>query len=71
MSKRKLEIINHLESSAIDGGFKLHVDRNGQIIATDLLNKTKPFALYFDGAENPENPFLDLYVKEDDLIAQD
>ena len=71
MSKRKLEIISHLESSAIDGGFKLHVDRNGQIIATDLLNKTKPFALYFDGAENPENPFLDLYVKEDDLIAQD
>jgi hypothetical protein len=71
MSKRKLEIMNHLESSAIDGGFKLHVDRNGQIIATDLINKTKPFALRFDGGDNSENPFLDLYVNEDELIAQD
>ena len=71
MNTRAIEIINHLESSAIDGGFKLHVDRNGQIIATDLLNKTKPFALYFDGAENPLDRFVDLYVKEDDLIAQD
>ena len=65
MSKRKLEIMNHLESSAIDGGFKLHVDRNGQIIATDLLNKTKPFAVRFDGGDNSENPFLDLYVNRD------
>ena len=71
MSKRKIEIMSHLESSAIDGGFKLHVDRNGQIIATDLINKTKPFALRFDGGDNSENPFLDLYVNEDELIAQD
>ena len=71
MSKRKIEIMGHLESSAIDGGFKLHVDRNGQIIATDLLNKTKSFALRFDGGDNSENPFLDLYVNEDELIAQD
>ena len=71
MSTRKIEIMSHLESAAVDGAFKLHVDRNGQIIATDLLDKTKPFALYFDGAENPLDRFVDLYVKEDDLIAQD
>lgn len=63
--------MGHLEKAAVDGAFKLHVDRNGQIIATDLLEKTKPFALYFDGAENPLDRFVDLYVKEDDLIAQD
>ena len=63
--------MSHLESAAVDGAFKLHVDRNGLIIATDLLDKTKPFALYFDGAENPLDRFVDLYVKEDDLIAQD
>ena len=71
MSTRRVEIMSHLESSAIDGGFKLHVDRNGQIIATDLINKTKPFALRFDGAENPLDRFVDLYVNEDELIAQD
>ena len=71
MSTRKIEIMGHLEKAAVDGAFKLHVDRNGQIIATDLLEKTKPFALYFDGAENPLDRFVDLYVKEDDLIAQD
>ena len=63
--------MSHLDSAAVDGAFKLHVDRNGQIIATDLLDKTKPFALYFDGAENPLDRFVDLYVKEDHLIAQD
>ena len=71
MSTRRVEIMSHLESSAIDGGFKLHVDRNGQIIATDLINKTKPFALRFEGAENPLDRFVDLYVNEDELIAQD
>mgnify|MGYP003668945687 CR=1 FL=1 len=69
--ERSDQIIGHLEQAAIDGGFKLHVDRNGQIIATDLINKTKPFALRFDGGDNSENPFLDLYVNEDELIAQD
>ena len=63
--------MNSLEGAAVDGGFKLHVDRNGQIIATDLINKTKPFALRFDGGDDSENPFLDLYVNEDELIAQD
>ena len=71
MSTRKIEIMAYLETAAVDGAFKFHVDRNGQIIATDLLDKTKPFALYFDGAENPLDRFVDLYVKEDDLIAQD
>ena len=71
MSKRIIEIMSHLESSAIDGGFNLHVDRNGQIIATDLHDKTKPFALRFDGAENKNDRFVDLYVNEDELIAQD
>ena len=71
MSTRKIEIMGYLETAAVDGAFKLHVDRNGQIIATDLLDKTKPFALRFDGAENPLDRFVDLYVKEDDLIAQD
>ena len=65
MNTRAIEIINHLESSAIDGGFKLHVSDNGKIIATDLLNKTKPFAVRFDGGDNSENPFLDLYVNRD------
>jgi len=63
--------MNSLEGAAIDGGFKLHVDRNGQIIATDLLDKTKPFALRFDGAENKNDRFVDLYVNEDELIAPD
>jgi hypothetical protein len=71
MKSRKTEIMNSLEGAAVDGGFKLHVDRNGQIIATDLINKTKPFALRFDGGDNSENPFMDLYVKQDELIAQD
>ena len=63
--------MNSLEGAAVDGGFKLHVDRNGQIIATDLHDKTKPFALRFDGAENKKDRFVDLYVNEDELIAQD
>ena len=71
MSKRRIEIMSHLESAAVDGAFKLHVDRNGQLIATDLLEKTKPFAIRFDGAENPLDRFVDLYVNSEDLIAQD
>ena len=71
MSTRRVEIMSHLESAAVDGAFKLHVDRNGQLIATDLLEKTKPFAIRFDGAENPLDRFVDLYVKAEDLIAQD
>ena len=71
MKSRKIEIMNSLEGAAVDGGFKLHVDRNGQIIATDLHDKTKPFALRFDGAENKNDRFVDLYVNEDELIAQD
>ena len=71
MSTRKIEIMAYLEAAAVDGAFKLHVDRNGQIIATDLHDKTKPFALRFDGAENPLDRFVDLYVNEDELIAQD
>ena len=65
MSKRRIEIMSHLESAAVDGAFKLHVDRNGQLIATDLLEKTKPFAVRFDGGDNSENPFVDLYVTRD------
>tara|TARA_R100001510_G_C7594138_1_gene162874 strand:+ start:592 stop:807 length:216 start_codon:yes stop_codon:yes gene_type:complete len=71
MSTRKIEIMGYLETAAVDGAFKLHVDRNGQIIATDLLDKTKPFALRFDGAENPLDRFVDLHVNSEDLIAQD
>ena len=47
MNARAIEITNHLEKAAIDGGFKLHVGDNGKIIATDLINKTKPFAINF------------------------
>tara|TARA_R100000773_G_C4185997_1_gene93768 strand:+ start:86 stop:301 length:216 start_codon:yes stop_codon:yes gene_type:complete len=71
MNARKIEIMAYLETAAVDGAFKLHVDRNGQIIATDLLDKTKPFALRFDGAENPLDRFVDLHVNSEDLIAQD
>tara|TARA_R100001591_G_scaffold116491_1_gene133611 strand:- start:64 stop:288 length:225 start_codon:yes stop_codon:yes gene_type:complete len=74
MSTRRIEIMGHLEKAAIDGGFKLHVDRNGQMIATDIKegsDKTKPFAIRFDGAENPLDRFVDLYVNSEDLIAQD
>ena len=71
MKSRKIEIMNVLEGAAVDGGFKLHVDRNRQIIATDLHDKTKPFALRFEGSENPLDRFVDLYVTEDELIAQD
>ena len=65
MSTRRIEIMSHLESAAVDGAFKLHVDKNGQLIATDLLDKTKPFAVRFDGGDNSENPFVDLYVTRD------
>lgn len=65
MNARAIEITNHLEKAAIDGGFKLHVGDNGKIIATDLINKTKPFAVRFDGGDNPKNPFVDLYVTRD------
>ena len=65
MNARAIEITNHLEKAAIDGGFKLHVGDNGKIIATDLINKTKPFAVRFDGGDNSENPFVDLYVTRD------
>ena len=62
MNTRAIEITDYLQQAAIDGGFKLHVGDNGKIIATDLFNKTKPFAVRFDGGDNPENPFLDLYI---------
>ena len=46
--KRKQEIINALESAAVDGGFKLYVDRNRQIVAVDLFDETNDFGLCFE-----------------------
>tara|TARA_X000001382_G_scaffold41016_3_gene27505 strand:- start:1624 stop:1854 length:231 start_codon:yes stop_codon:yes gene_type:complete len=67
--RRKYEILAKLEQAAVDGGFKLHIE-NDQIIATDLLNKTKPFALRFEGGEDKDNPFIDLYVNETTMNFQ-
>ena len=76
MRARKIDIMNYLEQAVVDGGFKLHVDRNGQIIATDLTGddkgvKAKPFAVRVDGGDNAKDPICDLYVNEDELITQD
>ena len=70
MEKRQ-EIINALESAAVDGGFKLYVDRNRQIVAVDLFDETNDFGLCFEGGEDQKDRWADLSVKEDKLIAQD
>ena len=68
--ERKQEIINALESAAVDGGFKLYVDRNRQIVAVDLFDETTDFGLCFEGGENEKDRWADIAVKEEKLIAQ-
>ena len=60
--KRKQEIINALESAAIDGGFRLTVNMEYGIVAHDLHGKVKPFAVSFNGGKNKKDPFADLEV---------